>query len=77
MYFMLSRPDCIWCDKAKELMQKKGVDFEVHSIYDHPMTVRLMLRGQLKTAPQIWYNKEYVGGYKDLVNHIEGITWPR
>ena len=77
MYFMLSRPDCIWCDRAKELMQKKGVDFEVHSIYDHHMTVRLMLRGKLKTAPQLWYNKEYVGGYKDLVNHIEGITWPR
>lgn len=70
MYYILTRPDCVWCDKAKELLKEKGEAFSASFIVDHPLLVRLMLKANLKTVPQIWQGAEHIGGYTELVEHL-------
>lgn len=70
MYFILSRNDCVWCDRAKQLLEEKGEAYLASFLEDSPVLTRLMLKANLKTVPQIWHNAEYIGGYDNLVEHF-------
>lgn len=71
MYYMISKPDCKWCDKAKELLKQQNEDVVVYDYQEHPMIVKLMFEAALKTVPQVWYNGTHIGGYEDLVEWFE------
>jgi glutaredoxin len=66
MFHIITKPDCPWCDKAKELLNEKGIGFTAYLYNDHPMIVKLMFTSGLKTVPQIWHNSTHIGGYEDL-----------
>ncbi len=66
MYFILTKDDCVWCDKAKQLLEEKGEAFSASSLKDNPLLIRLMLKANLKTVPQIWQDAEHIGGYTEL-----------
>lgn len=70
MYFVLTRNDCVWCDRAKQLLEEKGEAYITSSLEDSPLLVRLMIKANLKTVPQIWQNAEYIGGYDNLAEHL-------
>ena len=59
---------CYFCDRAKELLSKKGAKFEEIDVSDdHEMRMkRVEMTGGRRTVPQIWIGKTYVGGYDDL-----------
>lgn len=71
MYHLISKEDCKWCDKAKDLIVNNGEDFVEHLYTDHPMIMKLMFEANLKTVPQVWYNGTYIGTYEDLVSWFE------
>lgn len=71
MYYMISKPDCTWCDKVKELFKQQNEDVVVYDYQEHPMIVKLMFEAALKTVPQVWYNGTHIGGYEDLVEWFE------
>ena len=65
------RPNCGWCDKAKELLTEKGLSFQYHSTDDFETLNRLKtLVPGVKTVPQIFQNGTLIGGYEDLINHM-------
>lgn len=65
---MLTYNTCLWCDKAKDLIQQKGGAFESHSIQREPWLKDLTIKAGFKTVPQIWTAEgEYIGGYENLV----------
>lgn len=66
MFYILTREDCIWCDKAKELLATKGEGFRAFSYQEHPLLIKLMITSNMKTVPQVWCENEHIGGYKDL-----------
>jgi glutaredoxin len=68
---MISKPDCIWCDKAADLILQNGECAVVYDYQEHPMIVKLMFEAALKTVPQVWYNGTHIGGYEDLVEWFE------
>ena len=72
MFTMITKSDCEWCDKAKELIASKGEKVTAYDYKEHPTIVLLMKKSWLKTVPQIWaetpIGKEYIGGYEDLVD---------
>lgn len=74
MYYMISKPDCPWCDKAKELFEQQGEDVVVYDYQEHPMIVKLMFAANLKTVPQIWYDNEHIDGYAELVEWFNNDT---
>jgi len=71
MYYMISKVDCSWCDKAKALLKQQGEDVVVYDYQEHPMIVKLMFEAALKTVPQVWYNGTHIGNYEDLVEWFE------
>lgn len=58
---------CPYCLRAKQLLQRKGVDYEEIRIDEDHQQVRIMMaRSHRKTVPQIFIDDFHVGGYDDL-----------
>ena len=74
MWWVISKPDCPWCDKAIDYIQSKGESCQVYLFDEHPMIVKLMKKANLNTVPQIWCGTEYVGGYEGLTEWLKKTT---
>lgn len=62
---------CPYCNKAKKLLNEKGVEFEEHDISDNETEMRKKLGEMLNiegrvSVPQIIINGNHIGGYTDL-----------
>jgi len=76
-----TKPNCPYCDKAKNLFKIKGVEYEEKIIKltesqgsDLKPNQELVSREALlerapnaKTVPQIWLDNNYIGGYNELI----------
>lgn len=75
-----TRPNCPYCDRAKNLFSIKGVEYDeviIGLIEDTSTSLkpnqRLESRETLlekapnaKSVPQIWLDNNYIGGYTEL-----------
>ncbi|WP_339046037.1 glutaredoxin domain-containing protein [Candidatus Mesenet endosymbiont of Agriotes lineatus] len=62
---------CGWCKKAKDLLNKKGIEYEEREITNennyNEISEYLNAQGISKvTVPQIFIGDEHIGGYSDL-----------
>ena len=65
-------PMCSYCDKAKELLKKKGLNYNEIKLDKNPEKRKEMLNrtnGKM-TVPQIFINDIYIGGFQEL-NYFE------
>lgn len=64
---MIKKNPCPYCDRAKILLDNKGVTFEVIDLTDKPEELEAWKhKTGWKTVPMIFINDELVGGYTDL-----------
>jgi glutaredoxin 3 len=63
-----SKPNCPYCEQAKQLLTRKGVQMEIREIGAGRWTKELLLSHvpNAKSVPQIFLNEEYVGGFNEL-----------
>lgn len=62
-----SKLQCPYCVQAKQLLERKGVEYEEVRIDLDPARREEMLeRSQRRTVPQIFINDYHVGGCDDL-----------
>lgn len=73
MIVILTKKKCIYCDKAKELMNKRNKKFVEFDIDDKPDLKEFMKANELFTVPQIFENGFMVGGYDDLVDMFDTV----
>jgi glutaredoxin len=71
MFYIITRDDCPWCDRAKEALNNRGKPYEAFLYTEHPMLIKLIDKAGLKTVPQIWHDKKYVGGCAELYKYLE------
>ena len=71
MFYSITREDCPWCDRAKEALNNRGEPYEAFLYTEHPMLIKLIDKAGLKTVPQIWHDKKYVGGCAELYKYLE------
>ena len=58
---------CPYCVKAKQLLLKKGVEFEeIDLTNDDAARMALVEKSGRKTVPQIFINNQHIGGCDDL-----------
>ena len=58
---------CPYCVRAKQLLQRKGVDYqEIRIDLDHEQMRVMMQRSRRQTVPQIFIDDFHVGGFDDL-----------
>jgi ribonucleoside-diphosphate reductase alpha chain len=62
---MVTRQDCPWCVRLKELLQSEGVPFV--EITKEQAIQQNLWKEEYKTVPQLWLNGRHIGGYSDYV----------
>jgi ribonucleotide reductase beta subunit family protein with ferritin-like domain/glutaredoxin len=69
-----SKNGCPYCNEAKTLLVAKGFNFTEYNIDTNSTRDDfLSANPDARTFPQIWFDKELVGGYTDLVKHLNGV----
>ena len=67
-----SKPACPYCDKAKNLLKTKGIDYEEKNIAEgYKIQDLLELVPNARTMPQIWLDEEHIGGYHELEKKLQ------
>ncbi|MBI33573.1 MAG: glutaredoxin [Gammaproteobacteria bacterium] len=72
MITIWSKNDCSWCTRAKEFLDNEGVDYEERNIQGGEWTIQdLQKRApNVRSLPVIFQDKRFIGGYENLVAHI-------
>jgi glutaredoxin len=62
-----SKDDCVYCDKAKNLLKAKAVDHIEYKLgKDFERDTLLELFPQARSFPVITVDKKFIGGYNEL-----------
>lgn len=80
MFYVYSKPSCASCEKAKQFLESKGLDYKVINLdvgQPKELTGEYISRDALlalfpsaRTMPQITRDGIYIGGYQELVQHL-------
>ena len=66
-----SKDDCPYCVQAKNLLSRKGIEFEERKIGDGWSREQLLEAvPAARSVPQIFIDDNLIGGYNDLRNHL-------
>lgn len=72
MILIYGKPQCPYCEKAKNLCEIRGLDYEYRSLgTDYTREELLETFPMARSVPQIVVNGTKIGGYTELVNYIE------
>ncbi len=65
---MYSTTWCGYCQRARGLLERKGVDIREIKVDEDPSQRQVMMEksGGRRTVPQIFIGERHVGGYDDL-----------
>lgn len=64
------KSDCPFCSMAKEELRLRGIPFDYIDLKEIGKTAREVTGRDVKTVPQIYIQGEYIGGYEDLMEHL-------
>jgi len=68
-----SKDACPFCDQAKNLLKLKGIEFEERNIStDWTREQLLEAVPNARTVPQIFLDKQLIGGFTELRKHFKG-----
>jgi glutaredoxin 3 len=65
---------CVWCDKAKALLETKNISYEEKMIGSgYKKEDLLEAVPGARSVPQIFLDGEYIGGFDQLAIRLRGI----
>lgn len=65
------KSNCPWCKLATEELSLRGMTFDYIDLEEIGKTAAEVTGRKVKTVPQIYIEGKYVGGYEDLMSHLE------
>ncbi len=68
--FMISKPGCPFCAKARDLLEKHSVDYEQVELGNGVTTKSLYAVSGAGTTPQVFIDGRLIGGSDDLEAHF-------
>lgn len=78
MIRIYGKDNCIYCKKAKELLDDLNRQYEYLKIPEDVSKEQLLelvgSRVEKLTVPQIFNNDTWIGGYSDLLEYIENTS---
>lgn len=68
------KDNCVWCDAAINLLNRKGIPFEYFKLFELPLNERqdVVAYSGMKTVPIVKVGDVYIGGYDQLEAYING-----
>jgi|TARA_B110000495_G_C22983912_1_gene578700 glutaredoxin len=66
-----SKNNCILCTKAKNLLERKGINYEERNVEGPDWTPEQFFEAvpNARTFPQIYLDGKYIGGYDMMISH--------
>ena len=61
---------CGWCQKTKDEFSERGITFDFVNIKELGKTAAEVTGRPVTTVPQIYLENEYIGGYSELMIHL-------
>lgn len=62
-----STQTCPYCDRAKQLLDSKGVKYEEIRVDENPtLKDEMIAKSGRRTVPQIFINDQAIGGFDDM-----------
>jgi glutaredoxin len=72
MIKVYSKNNCPFCDRAKSLLESKGIAYEAINIEEHPDAREFLVDQGLRSVPQIFKGTTLLpGGYQGLAGKDE------
>lgn len=69
MIKVYTKNDCPFCDRAKALLESKGVAYEMVNIENEPTAREFLVNQGLRSVPQVFNDGALLpGGYQGLVS---------
>lgn len=65
--------NCPFCSMAKEELRIRGINFEYVNLEEIGKTAAEVTGRDVKTVPQIYLEGEYIGGYDELMDFLNGV----
>lgn len=64
-----SKPNCIFCDRAKDWFRDYGIPYIEYDVTnkDNLNFLKMKIPG-VKTVPQIFLDNDHIGGYSELLD---------
>ena len=66
MFYICGRPDCVWCQRAKDFLLERAEPFQYIEITPDNLSIFQANTLGAKTVPQILWDHRLVGGYDDM-----------
>ena len=69
-----TRNNCVWCDRAKNLLKINNLDYEEIDLSDDVLRENFYKKfnNSIKTMPQIFIDNNRIGGFEALVDYLDG-----
>ena len=64
-------PNCPFCQLAKEELKLRGIQYDYIDLKEIGKTAAEVTGRKVKTVPQIYIQGEYIGGYEELLTHLD------
>ena len=63
-----TKDDCIWCDRAKILLDSKKISYNEIDLSDDSERLKFYekIGDNVKTVPQVFIDDKRIGGFQDL-----------
>lgn len=66
-FVIFGRDNCHFCNKAKDLLEENGIEYEYFNVDDAVnLSTLKSLKPDAATIPQIWVDGNHLGGFDDL-----------
>lgn len=73
MHFrIITKPNCIYCERAKMLMKIKGDTYE-EDVRTTPEQLEAFVAEGYRTFPQIFLDQQHIGGFQGLERFYTGL----
>lgn len=70
-YTVIGKPNCKWCEKARELLEEHGKAHEYIDTTLSPAIKTILLEGGYVYVPQVFDPRgEHIGGFLELREHL-------
>jgi len=71
MFTIWGRPDCPWCDRAKELLEDHDIQYDYIPLTAENLDEFSSITYGARTVPQVFDNVGIIGGYEDLTKYLK------
>lgn len=72
MLTIYSKENCPFCDRAKQLLESRGVQYEEINVSENTQARDFLVEQGLRSVPQVFKNKTLIpGGYQGLAGMSE------